>query len=171
MYKSSRSILFLVLISFSFVFTESCMDRFCSDLDHFMESFDDFSNDIKEHYESFEIADWKKLDKEYKEYVDKCYPQFKSEMSLEEKVSFLKNAFLYDVYREESGSAPDIESLHTVDLGREVQELGSEAQEELEKFLKDNLGNELEKAVDDILDGLNQIGNEIKDWLKTGEKK
>ena len=164
LFRFSATSMFIAFIHFNF---SSCVDKYCPDKEKFLLSYSDFTNDVSDHYNAFETEDWTKLDKEYKHYVDTCYPKFKSGMDIKDKVDFLKLTFMYNVYREESQSAPDVDKLQTTNLKEEIQELGDDAQHELEKYIKDTLGRELENAVDDILDGLNEIGDQIKDWLNT----
>lgn len=153
------------LILTASIFLAGCgLNTSCVSKDSFISNYEKFSADIKENYEKLSIEDWTSIDEEFTSYVDVCYPKFKSELSLEEKVNFFKNTLSYGYYKGTKDGKIDIDL--KLDLGDEMEEISIQGKEELEAFIKKEFGDDLESTIDDIVDGIKELGDEIKEWLK-----
>ncbi len=153
------------LLFFSFFFLCSCsLDTTCMSKESFLSNFDKFSKDLKENHELLEESDWMSIDQEFTNFVDNCYPKFKSDLSIEEKVSFFKNTLSYGYYKGSKDGSLDIDL--KLDIEGELRDLSVQGKEELKNFIKKEFGADLETAIDDLIEGIKEIGEELKDWLK-----
>ena len=98
---------------------------------------------------------------EVKQLLDICYTKYEEELSLRDKISIMKNTVFYGAYRE----LEDLK-LESYDLKSEIENIGSEGKREIERFIKDELEANLESAIDDVLEGINELGEELNSWLK-----
>lgn len=158
--------IFFLLIIVSFL-TNCEMATHCQNKDRFIHNFEKFAKDIREHSKELEEKDWVAVDKEFELYVDQCYPKFKDELSLSEKISFWKSTLAYTSYR--SAASGDIHLKINdlkIDLSGEMNELSIESKQELEKYIKEELRPELEDAIDEVVDAIKEVGDELKNWLK-----
>ena len=84
----------------------------------------------------------------------------KEELSLTNKVEVIKNLMIYEVHRDIS----DLD-LQSFDLNDEFEELGVNGAREIERFVKEELGQTLESTIDEVLENINDLGEELKRWL------
>ena len=158
-----RHLSFLALLLL-LLFT-SCNTK-CISKESFLKNFNAFSEDMEEHYRSLQAEDWTEIEKEYTSYLTNCYPKFKEEMTATERLSFWKNAFAYGFRRSEQdvNYEFDIEN-YGINIDEEVESLSIAGQEELERFLKEEFGPELENVFDTLIKELEGLGDELKNWL------
>ena len=158
---------FLLIILGCTIALSGCLASYCTNEESFIQNFEKFVDDIETNYEVFDDRDWDRLDRDFKAYADRCYPKYKEELGLNDKLSFIKNSFRYAYYRNDKDDFDlEIDGLK-LDLESEVNELTENSKDELVNFIREELGPELENIVDDVLKGLEEIGNEIKEWLNT----
>ena len=146
----------------------SCsIDTLCINKDAFINSFDKFSDDVRLNRAKLNEDDWKYIDKEYKRFVEECYSKFKDEMSLSQKLDFWKNAIAYRYYRD-TESAEGVNKLEDleIDLSIEFEELTEETKEEIEKFVRDELGDDLERALEDLEEGVQSLRDELQELVR-----
>ena len=128
-----------------------------------MSNYNQFAVEVRENHESFKTDDWAGKDEEFKNYVENCYLKYKSELSFGERIDFWKQTMSYSAYR---GSQDLPNSLDlSIDLSSEFEELSSQGQQEIEDYLRTQVTPELEKAVDQIVKEVDQLGTKIKEWL------
>ncbi len=137
----------------------------CPNKKSFLNSFEDFVSDVKEHYRDISINDWESIDKEFELYADQCYEKYEDELSIGEKVDFVKNTLTYAYYKGKVDGDIDID-LSDLHISEDLEDISIESKEELEKFIKEELGQDIEEALDDLMDGMKDISEEIKNWLK-----
>lgn len=135
-----------------------------------MDSYDRFVEEIKAESADYTEQDWQIKSDRLKTFVDECYPRYKELMSNSEKVNFFVNTIRVSFYQGKIDGSVDLnfDDFET-DLSEEFNELAESSQQEIEKWIKEELGTTLERVVDEILDGVNKIGNEIKNWLDKKE--
>ncbi len=149
---------------FSFILISSCdINTHCLNKESFINGYDNFSKDVRDHYKELEKTDWNSIDKEFKSYVEQCYPKYKHELSINQKVKFWKNTIAYSIYRESQDEAYELDL--DLDLENEMNEIGAQGKQEIEDFLRKDIKPELEKAVDEVLKEVESFGNKIKEWL------
>ena len=149
------------LLLFGLTMTSCDMNFQCSTKESFIENFDRFTKDLEKHHDDLEDSDWTNVDEEFKSYVDNCYQKYKTDMSVKEKIQFWKTTLSYHLYR----GKPLEELALEMDLEKELNELGSQGQKELEEFFKDEIKPELSEAIDEILNEVNNLGEQLKNWL------
>ena len=162
----------LYLIFLIFVLCVSCKPNPCQTKDSFLTSYDTFISDVEEHAESLAEADWKDINEEYKQFIDVCYEQHKEEMNISEKVDFWKNTLSYSTYH--TGDREELETIMDdiqVKLEEDLKNFTAESREEIEDYFRKEIAPELESAIDEILEGVEEFGEKMKDWLKDLEDK
>ncbi len=133
----------------------------CPDKDSFLSNYDELIEQINEEEDSYNESDWTAKDTEIKEFLDICYVKYKEELSLKDKIRVMKNTVVYSAYRD----IKDLK-LESYDLKNEIENIGEDGKREIERFIKDELGPNLESAIDDVIEGINDLGEELKSWLK-----
>ena len=133
----------------------------CPDIESFIKSFDDTISSISDKNHELSDRDWIKIDDDVKDLLDVCYMKYKEELRLTDKVEVFKNLMIYEVHRDLS----DL-NLQSFDLNNEFDELGANGAREIERFVKEELGQSLENTIDDVLENINDLGEELKRWLR-----
>lgn len=143
------------------------MARHCPDKNSFLDGYSKFVADLGDHHKELKKSDWADIEQEFKVFADECYPKFKEDLSLSEKLKFWKNTIQYAAY---SGQENEDVNLAfddvNLDFSSEFGELTTEGKEELERFIKEEMGDDIENLIDDVLGELEKVGDEIKSWLK-----
>lgn len=150
----------LLLLSISFL--SSCQTR-CLTKEAFLTGFDKFSEDVKTHYKDLGEEDWVSIDEELKAYVDECYPKYKTELTVSEKVTFWKNTLSYGIYRGDKNDSYELDL--DIDYEKEINDLTDQGRAELEKFINKELKPNLEGVIDDVVKEVEQLGGKLKEWL------
>lgn len=147
--------------------TSCTVQTHCGSKELFITNYDKFIGDLKTYHESLSESSWESIDAEFKLYVDECYPKYKKSLTTSEKLEFWKNTLSYGLYK---GSQDGDLSLHfenvNLNVSDEFDNISIESKEELERFIKEEFGTDIEEAIDDVVDGIKEIGDEIKSWLK-----
>lgn len=161
-FRLMKQVFFLFVL---FVFCGSCNTK-CINKKSFIDNFDQFSEDLSMHYRSLEKDDWVDIEEEYSIFITKCYPKFKEQMSGTERIAFWKNAFAYGFRRSEQDPSYDFDiENYGINIEEEIESLSLAGQEELERFLKEEFGPELEDVFDTLIKELEGLGDELKNWL------
>ena len=126
-------------------------------------NYDKFIKDVNKHHEKLDSEDWQDIDKEFKGFVESCYPKFKDDMSVSEKINFWKQTLSYGVYRGSSAGTYQLDV--DIDYESEINELSKQGREEIEDFLRKELQPELERTIDDVVKEVDKLGTELKNWL------
>jgi hypothetical protein len=160
MYKSILSV--IIVLSLVISLSRCTAIQLCPDKESFIKSLDDAVSSFSDN-DSQELSaqDWAEIDEEVKELLDVCYMKHKEELTLTNKIDVIKNLMVYEVHRDIS----DL-NLESFDLNEELEELGANGAREIERFVKEELGETLENTIDDVLNGINDLGEELKRWLK-----
>ena len=135
----------------------------CTTEEAFISGYSTFINELEKEHETWTKDQWTNNDVHFKKYTESCYPKFKAEMSVKERIAFWKNTMTYLVYRESSEIQSDIEL--NFDLDKEFEELSIQGRQEIEEFIKNELPSDLNATIDQILEDAESIGESIKEWL------
>ena len=135
----------------------------CINKESFLKGFDEFSKDIEKHYEELNGKDWIDIDKEFKEYVDICYPKFKKDLTIKEKIGFWKHTLSYGLYR--GNKAGEYKLDIELDLEQELEEMSQQGREELEQYIRDEIAPELNNVIDEVLKEFDGFGDKLKELL------
>lgn len=155
--------------SFLFAFTamavlSSCnFNSQCLSKDAFLTGYDKFSADVEKHYKELKTEDWVDIDKELKVYVEQCYPKFKENLSIDEKVSFWKHTLSYGLYRGDKSDSYKLDL--KIDYEKELDELTEQGRKEIESFIQKELKPELNDIIDEVVKEVDNLGNKLKEWL------
>jgi DNA-binding ferritin-like protein (Dps family) len=126
--------------------------------------------DLEKNHENYTEADWKSKDSKIEQFVNDCYPELKMSLTGEEKMNFWTKYVKYMIIRHGSGALKEIEradQASTVDIYDEIIESVDEV--DLQNMLKEMYGEDIEEAVDEVLNQINNWGEKLKNWLKTKE--
>lgn len=148
---------FLILVS-ACNFNSECLSK-----EAFLSGYEKFSNDVETHYRNLQTEDWVDIDKEMKIYVEQCYPKYKEQLSIEEKVQFWKNTLSYGLYRGDKSNSYELEL--DIDYERELDELTEQGRKEIESFIQKELKPELNDIIDDVVKEVDNLGSKLKEWL------
>ena len=153
-----------LLIYFSLIIISGCsFDSSCLSKEAMVTNYDKFINDVEAYHEKLDPSDWQDIDKEFRGFVESCYPKYKDDMSVSEKVTLWKQTLSYGVYR---GSS---EGTYKLDLGidyeAEIKELSSQGKKEIEAFIREELKPDVNKTIDGVVKEVEKLGDELKNWL------
>ena len=146
---------------FAIALVQCTVVKQCPDKASFIKSFDDTISSISDKNHELSDRDWTEIDDDVKDLLDMCYMKYKEELSLTDKIEVFKNLMIYEVHRDLS----DL-NLQSFDLNKEFDELGANGAREIERFVKEELGQSLENTIDDVLENINDLGEELKRWLR-----
>ena len=156
MYKS----IFASVIFFGLAFSHCTHVQPCPDKESFIKSLDETILRISDKNQELSAHEWTEIDEDIAQLLDVCYMKHKEELSLTNKVEVIKNLMIYEVHRDIS----DLD-LQSFDLNDEFEELGANGAREIERFVKEELGQTLESTIDEVLENINDLGEELKRWL------
>ncbi len=148
------------------LFLTSCEVNVCINKSYFISTYDRFIEDFEKGNNKYSTEDWNSKEEKIKSFVNDCYASFKEEMSAEERVSFWTKYVEFMIIRYKGEALSEIESQDRkseVEIYKEIKESLGEVN--FEKLFKDIYGDDIEKAVDDVLKELNKWGDQLKDWL------
>ena len=151
------TLLGLVLLS-SCNFNSECLSK-----EAFVTGYEKFSDDVEQHYRNLKAEDWVNIDKELKIYVEQCYPKFKEQLTIEEKVGFWKNTLSYGLYRGDKSNSYELDL--DIDYEKELDELTEQGRKEIESFIQKELNPELNNIIDEVVKEVDNLGSKLKEWL------
>ncbi len=168
MLKTKNTLLLLALI-FSMV---SCNVMNCPTKESFLSSYDDFVKEIKTLNES-EHKNWASYDERFKDFANRCYPDFREKMSKEEKKEFWSNTIKYYVNRYDG----DLEKAYSEakntlsdEFNQDIEDLLNNSGDAFQ-LMKELFKDDLKKGLDGILDVLNELGSDLKESLDEVDQK
>ncbi len=135
----------------------------CLSKEAFLSGYDKFTTDVEKHYKELKSEDWIDIDKEMKTYVEQCYPKYKEQLSIEEKVSFWKNTLSYGLYRGDKSNSYKLNL--DIDYEKELEELTEQGRKEIESFIQKELKPELNDIIDEVVKEVDNLGSKLKEWL------
>lgn len=158
-------IIFLAFIG-SLLFLDSCKLDACINKTYFTSTYNSFMKDMQKNHETYSEADWKSKDEKVESYVNDCYPQLSMSMTGDEKINFWTKYVKYMFLRHGNKALKEIENQDKTSEVQIYEEILDSLEEgDLEKMFKDMYGDDIEKAVDDVLNEINKWGDQLKDWL------
>ena len=166
-----RYIIAIVLLLTLVIGPQSCKIDACFNKTYFMSTYNNFMSDLQKNHKKFSEADWDSKDDKVNSFVNDCYPELEASMTGEEKINFWTKYVKYMILRHGSGALKEIEKedkLSTVAIYDEIIDSVEDA--DLEAMLKDMYGDDIEKAVDDVLKEINKWGDQLKEWLNSRDK-
>ena len=159
-----RILLFSII--FCGLFLSSCELGPCINKDYFINTFDRFIKDFEEGHERYSSADWESKQNKVNSFVNDCYASFGDDITADEKLSFWTKYVEFMIIRYKTEALQKIETADRsseVEIYKEIKESIGEV--DFQKLFKEIYGDEMEKAVDDVLKELNKWGGKLKDWL------
>ena len=163
--------IFLGVLTFVMLLSvQSCNIDACINKSYFVATYNNFMKDLEKNHENYTEADWKSKDSKIEQFVNDCYPELKMSLTGEEKTNFWTKYVKYIIIRHGSGALTEIEradQASTIDIYDEIIESVDEV--DLQNMLKEMYGEDIEEAVDEVLNQINNWGEKLKNWLKTKE--
>ncbi len=161
-----KGVSFLVLVSI--IIISSCNLMHCPNKESFLTSFEAFVD--KAEKKRMDKADnWTSEDAEFKDYVDRCYQEFKNDLSIEEKKLFWTKTlkFYYNRYNGDLSDAyDDAKQNLSKDFNKDINEMLKDGDRDVLKMAKDLFGNDIKKGLDSVLDAINDLGDKLKEELE-----
>lgn len=155
------------LLAFTILFT-SCNLIYCPSKETFLTSYTDFVESVEAKRKK-EDKDWRSSDIQFKEYADNCYQKYKDEMDLKEKKTFWAQTLKYYFNRHDgdlNAAYDDAKENLSDDFNKDLEELAKRADEDVVQLMKDLFKDDLKKGVDNVLEVLNELGEEFKKALE-----
>ena len=122
----------------------------------YLQDYQDFMQDVKEHYDTYSQEDWKEKDKKFKKFSEEWYDKYKDDLTWKEQLRLGKYAIQYNVYKLGGKSGKSIDQV----FGKDLDELKKQVQyykdHQMDKDIEDltkqaqDLGKEAQKTLDDI---------------------
>jgi len=155
-------LLFLISCSLHYSCNTSCITK-----EGFISSYDTF---IEESIEA-KNGDFIASEKHFESFTKECYEKFHSKMTNKEKIHFWKQTLKYQsekygYYNNDDILSPELQEA----LERDLETFTLESKQELIKIFKDEVAPELNNAIDEVVKGIEELGESLKDWLKEIEK-
>ena len=122
----------------------------------YLQDYQDFMQDVKEHYDTYSQKDWQAKDEKFKKFSEEWYEDYKEDLTWKEQLRLGKYALQYNLYKLGGQSGKSLEEF----FGKDFDKLKKQVQyykehqmdkdiEELTKQAKD-LGKEAQKTLDEI---------------------
>ena len=160
-----NKILFFFLAIFLF---NACTLDPCLTKGQFVNGFNTFTEKVSEDHKEFSIKDWEAKDLRMDEFVGSCYEKHEEKLTDDEKQDFWLKYFKYKYYRHGrkflSAIEADVEEF-SLDIEDELEDLFDNPEEDFKRILNELYGDDLEKAIDDFVDGIGDLADKIKEWL------
>lgn len=147
----------------------SCNLMHCPTKEAFIRSYSEFVQDV-EQKRIDKATTWTSEDQQFKDYVDRCYQEFKSELTLEEKKTFWSKTLKYYYNRYEGNltkAYDDAKANLSDDFNKDINEMIKNADGDILEMVKDLFGKDLKKGIDGILDAINDFGEKLKEELES----
>jgi len=159
----------LLYLSILPLFVLSCQLDPCANKEKFLSTFDSFVEEISDEEREIILEDWKKYDTKFKSYIEECYVNHKSEMTIAEKQKFWANSIRYYYERHGNGFftelSDDTDPLATL-MEKELEEVFNNPQEAIVALIKEEYGEDISQSIDRVVDEIKKLGEEIKDIFK-----
>ncbi len=143
----------LQLILFALLLLASCAPQ---TKESYLQDYQDFMQDVKEHYDTYSQKDWEEKDEKFKKFSEEWYEEYKEDLTWKEQLRLGKYAIQYNVYKLGGKSGKSLEEL----LGKDLDELKKQVQyykeHQMDKDIEDltkqaqELGKEAQKTLDEI---------------------
>ncbi len=155
---------FLLLIISSLAMGSCALNSPCSTKEDFSVSYGQFIAEITSQYSTLTEQQWESKDADINEYLDLCYEKYKEDLNIKEKVSFWKNALTYAQYRSKGNEGRGLQITDKIEtkLKEELRSFSTDAQKEIDLFFKREVAPQVERVLDELLQGVEEFGKELK---------
>lgn len=152
----------IILLAVGLFLTSCDISSPCTSNEKMLSSMDALIKEI----ENGNITDWTSYDERFDKLTEVCYPKLSESMNIGDKLSYYKDVIVYSAERGiKDYELDEIMKRAGTSLEEELELLGSQGQEELKEFINENVAPELEKMIDDVLKGLEDFGDDLKQAL------
>ena len=159
----------LVLLVLSVLFTSCSLSPCGFSKDQFVQKHTDLVKQAKKNKKSWSDTDWESRDNHMKQMVEECYENYEEEMSSNEIAKFWAGTAAYYFNRHGKGflgAIKDTEKDLSKALEKGLRSIDENKEGMLKDWLNENLGDDIEKTLDEAGDELKELGKEIKEWLE-----
>jgi|GEM_PF-2800290 len=158
---------YVVVLFLGVLMCSSCSVDPCANKEAFKKAMTDVIEKAKLTSEKSGNVDWSKLDEQFDKFMQVCYVSVKEEMTATERIDFYEDVIEFADYRDDKKyRLKQILEDADIKLEDELEELGEQGAEELEKFFKEELVPELENVLDDVFKEIENFGKELKKELE-----
>ncbi len=147
----------------------SCTIDPCLTKGLFISGYQKFNEEVFEHYKNYSQKDWEAKDAKMDKFIDGCYKNFSNDLTSDEKKDFWIKYFKYKYYRHGRKVLSAIEddaNKFSLEIDEEIQVLFEDPEKDIKKILNEIYGDEIDKAIDDFVEGIKSIGDRIKEFLE-----
>lgn len=146
----------------------ACSVNPCFTKDQFVAGSQAFFNKVEKNHESYSEKEWKDKDATMDQFVSECYEKFSEKMTEDEKEDFWIDYFKYKYYRHGKNVLRAIEldiEKYALEIDAELEDLFDNPEKDIKKILNELYGDDLNEAIDDFVDGINDLAKKLKEWL------
>lgn len=147
----------------------SCTIDPCLTKGQFLNGYNTFTEKVSKEHKDYSKSDWKEKDKQMDQFVGECYEKFSEKLTSEEKKKFWIKYFKYKFDRHGRSVIREIQrdmEEFELDLDDDLEEIFQDAGGEIEDIFKEVYGDDIEKALDEFKQGIEDFSNLIKEWLE-----
>jgi hypothetical protein len=162
---NTKSPIFILLIT---LLLTSCNVLHCPTKEAFLRSYGEFVTTVEIKRDN-DNKDWTNVENDFKDYADRCYSEFKSDFTSEDKAQFWTNTIKYYLARFDGDinkAYNDAKSRHSDDFVDDLQDFLSSGNADVISMFKNLFKDDINKGVDDALDALQNLGENIKEALE-----
>ena len=152
----------------------SCNISPCPDKEAFIKKSDEFFKEYDKAYDEIDENKREKFQVDFDALIEDCYKKFKEEMTLVEKQSFWKDAFVFlaknNSRKSEKGFSFDSDEFDLDPyVEAELEEVLKESGENFAESIEGILEVQLPKVIDKVVDEIGKLGDELKKALENIE--
>ena len=150
----------------------SCDYLHCPNKDAFLDSYETFV--LKVEQKRLDGSnEWENEEKIFKDYANRCYDEYKSDFTSEDKSRFWTSTLKY-YYNRFNGNINEAfknaEQELSEDFKKDLNFMLENGDDEIIKIAKDLFSEDIKRGVDGVLEVLNDLGDKIKESLEESEK-
>ena len=155
--------LFFLAVVFS-----NCMVDECASKKLFVKNFDSFIEEVSENHKEYSEKDWEKKDEKLNKYMDECYEKHEEDLTDKEKKEFWAKTVRYYIKKygfnfQKFLDGEDNEI--TERFQEELNKLQDFSSEDFQEIFREVFKDDLSDLIDNALEGLEDIGNQLKEEL------
>ena len=161
--KTPVRLLFLVLSSIV-LFSQCSVDE-CYNKKVYLKNLDAFIDEVNEKYKDYDDDDWKKSNEKLKKYIEECYESLSDDEKKEIWAKTFKYYFRQYGLKLKNFLVEDDNEI-SAKFKEEMEKLRNYSVKDFEKIFREVFKDDLFNLIDSALEGLEEIGRQIKEELR-----
>ena len=160
----------LIVLSLGLIFLiSSCTIDPCLTKGQFVRGYETMTSKVEKDYKGYTSKDWEKKDELMDKFIGECYEKHEEDLTSDEKKDIWINYFKYKFHRHGKNVLAAIEEdakEFSLEIDEELEGLFDNPEEDVKRILSEIYGDDIDKAIDDFVKGIEDIAEKIKEWLE-----